>query len=78
MILEGVKKDVNWLKWIFAIGFPIGFGTLLTVMLYLHGNTENRMDRIETDVKELKTDMKDLKASVERLEALMIEGRQPR
>ena len=71
-------QSINWLTWIVGIGFPIGFGTLLTVMLYLHGNTENRMDRIETDVKELKTGMADLKRTVERLEVLIIEGRQPR
>ena len=83
--VESVEKKVETgrteSRWLFGLCF----GTVLTVMLYLHSNTGKRIYRIETDMVDLKTDMQDLKASVERLEAsaerleaLMIEGRQSR
>ena len=34
--IDLVKKDIRWLKWVMAIGL----GTLLTLMLYFHGDTK--------------------------------------
>ena len=34
--IDGVKRDVFWLKWIIGLGF----GALLTIMLYLHSDTK--------------------------------------
>ena len=34
--IDGVKRDVFWFKWIVGLGF----GALLTIMLYLHSDTK--------------------------------------
>ena len=75
---NNLKKDINWLKWIVGVGF----GTVLTLITYLHSDTGKRIDRIETDMTglktdmtELKTEMTDIKTSIERLETLIIERR---
>ena len=72
---NNLKKDINWLKWIVGVGF----GTVLTLITYLHSDTGKRIDRIETDMTglktdmtELKTEMTDIKTSIERLETLII------
>ena len=50
--IDGVKRDVFWLKWIVGLGFTIGFGALLTIMLYLHSDTKAKMNELRADIKE--------------------------
>ncbi len=45
--LEPINQKLEWLKWIVGIGFTIGFGLLLTVMLYLHSNTKAEINKLE-------------------------------
>ena len=58
-------------RWLFGLCF----GTVLTVMLYLHSNTGRRIDRIETDMKDLKTDMQELIIDMRELKDLIIESK---
>ena len=44
--LKPINRDIKWLRWVLALGF----GGLLTVMIYLHSDTK-------ADMKELKADI---------------------
>ena len=52
--IDLVKKDIRWLKWVMALGF----GTLLSLMVYLHSDTK-------ADIRELRIDMKELNKKME-------------
>ena len=46
--IDSVKRDVNWLKWIVGLGIP----ALLSVMLYLHGDTKKEMSDMRKEIAE--------------------------
>ena len=45
--LGPIKRDIKWVMGILA--------SLVGIMIYLHGDTSKRMDRIEDELKEIKT-----------------------
>ena len=67
--MDGIKRDVNWLKWIVGLGFTIGFGGLLTIMLYLHNDTKQEMKELKTEMQEFKTEMQEFKTEMKEFKA---------
>ena len=69
--IHDLKRDITWLKWIVGLGFTIGFGGLLTIMLYLHNDTKQEIDRRfaeqKQEIKELKQEMKSINEKLDRL-----------
>ncbi len=59
--VEPLNQKLEWLKWIVGIDFTVGLGLLLTVTLYLHNNTNERLDRIEAEMKEIKELLRNIK-----------------
>ncbi len=66
---EPLKRDVNWIKWIGGIGFT----ALLTVMLYLHSDSQAEIRElrkgqaeINSRFAEMKTEMKEIKELLQR------------
>ncbi len=67
------KQGQQWLTWIVGIGFTVmlaGLAALLTLMLYLHGNTNERLDRIEQRIEsrfeKMEAEMKEIKELLQR------------
>ncbi len=54
--IEPLKQKQEWLKWIMSIGFT----ALLALTLYLHGNTNEGLDRIEQRNIERHKEVKEL------------------
>ena len=46
-----------WLKWIMGIGFAVVGGGLLTVMLYLHGDTGKKIEKLDGKIEKLETNI---------------------
>ena len=52
--LEPIQRDIKWLRWVILALLTVmlgGFALLLTVMLYLHGDTKQEMNRRFTEQK---------------------------
>ncbi len=55
-MIESIRQGHAWLKWSMIAGFT----ALLTVMLYLHSNTNERLDRMEQRNTERHKEVKEL------------------
>ena len=67
--IDGIKRDVNWLKWIVGLGFA----GLLTIMLYLHADTKQEMKELKAETKEFQTEMKEFQAEMREFQTEMKE-----
>ena len=67
--IENIKQNISMLKWIVGLGF----GGLLTIMLYLHNDTKQEMKEFKTEMKELKTEMKELKTEMRENQKLILQ-----
>ena len=57
--IENVKQNISMLKWIVGLGFTIGFGGLLTIMLYLHNDTKQEIKELKIDIDRRFTEQKE-------------------
>ncbi len=75
--IKRVEDKVNLLKWVVGLVMTLGFGTLLTMMLYLHSSTQDETNRrfaeqkveinrrfaeVDRRLEKLETDIKEIKA----------------
>ena len=74
-VVEPIKRDIFWLKWVVGIGFSLGFGLLLSVMIYLHSDLKSdvnkRIDKLEGNMKQMQTDMKQMQADTKQMQVDM-------
>ncbi len=76
--LEPLKRDGIWLKWIMGGAIVVmigGFTVLLTITIYLHSNTNGRLDRMEAEMNrrftEQKAEMKEIKTEMREIKELL-------
>ena len=66
--IHDLKRDITWLKWIIGLGF----GGLLTIMLYLHNDTKQKIKELKIEIDRRFTEQKqDIKSINEKLDRLL-------
>ncbi len=81
-----IEKQTRLMLWIMGIGFTVIGGGLLTVMLYLHSDTKQDMQKLETNIKQdmqkletrIKQDIQKLESSIQEIRTLLIQKQDKR
>ena len=52
--VQDLKNDVQWLKWVVALGFPI----LIGIVTYLHNDMKAEIHSVRTEIHSVRTEVK--------------------
>ncbi len=80
---EKIEKQTRHFHWIMGIGFTVIGGGLLTVMLYLHSDTkqniqrlDSRIDKIESRIDRIESRINKIESSIQEIRTLLIQSMQ--
>ncbi len=73
---EKIEKQTRHFHWIMGIGFTVIGGGLLTVMLYLHSDTKQNIQRLDSRIDRIESRINKIESSIQEIRTLLIQSLQ--
>ncbi len=59
-VIQRLRTDIQWIKWIIGAGL----GIILTMLMYLHKDSNSRIVRMEERMTGMEKDLSEIKADI--------------